>query len=746
MTCCGSATGLDNFVDRSREEIALASKALGGDLRQTTLSVPGIHCATCMQTIEKSLSRLKGVRTARANLTQRRVTVTWSEAGGTPDLVGALGALGYEANLPGEAEPEADKAQAHLVRALAVAGFCSMNIMLLAVSVWSGADPGTRHSFQIFSAALALPAVIYSGSSFYVSAFRALSNGRLNMDVPISAGVLLSFALSLYDALTNAAPAYFEAATSLLFVLLAGRLLDHLMRAKARSAVSALARLMPQGADVIADDGSVDHVALANVCPGARVLVPAGARVPTDGVVLKGRSEVDASMISGESRYRRVDVGDEVKGGEINRGNPFEFRALVAPSDSLLSQMTRLLAEAEDGRTRYRRLADRAAAFYAPVVHSLSALAFAVWLYATSDVHQALTIGIAVLVITCPCALGLAVPMVQVALARRLHDKGVLATDGTAFERLASIDTVVFDKTGTLTTGEPALSAGGYSGDDLAVAGSLAAHSTHPFSRALAKAAVKAGLAEVSFSHVEEVSGFGLEGHRAGAIYRLGRPGWAGGDGEFDHDAVVLSRDGVKLASFRFSERLRPGAAELVRSLRSDGFAVRILSGDSREAVALVASELCIEDHVAQMLPGEKVEAIRRLQAHGRKVLMVGDGVNDAAALKAADVSMAPSSASDIGRSAADFVFLSRNLSVVGESIVSSRRAMSLIRQNFALAALYNLASLPLAFAGYVTPLVAALAMSTSSLLVVLNSLRLALPVDRDRRDSPELLVAEART
>jgi Cu2+-exporting ATPase len=602
-----------------------------------------------------------------------------------------------------------------------------MNIMLFAVSVWAGADEGTRHAFQMFSAALAIPAVVYSGSSFYVSAWRALSARRLNMDVPISAGVLLSFALSLHDAVTNSAQAYFEAGTSLLFVLLAGRLLDHMMRRKARSAVTGLSRLMPQGADVVRDDGAIDHVPLSDIAPGAHLLVAAGARVPTDGAVLTGRSELDASMISGESRLRSVGIGDQVKAGEINRGSAFEFRADVAPGDSLLAEMGRLLAAAEDGRTLHRRLADRAAALYAPVVHTLSLLAFFVWLYWSGDIHRALTIAISVLVITCPCALGLAVPMVQVALTRRLYDNGVLALDGAAFERLAKVNTVVFDKTGTLTTGEPTLVVGGHSADDLDVAASLASHSKHPYSRAIKAARGPGGAGGLSFERVEEVSGYGLEGHCASGVYRLGRPDWAC-RAEGDDAGMVLGLDGIVRARFVFSETPALGAAALLRSLREDGIDVVMVSGDANPAVEKIAAELGIGRYRGEVLPDGKVEAVQSLQAVGKTVLMVGDGVNDAAALRSADVSMAPSTASDVGRASADFVFLDRNLSAVRETIVSSRKAMSLVRQNFALAAVYNLASLPLAFTGHVTPLVAALAMSTSSILVVLNSVRLVLP------------------
>lgn len=735
MTCCASSTAAIGSGHPERctpEEVALSSKALTDEMRQTTLSVPEMHCASCIRAIENALSAVDGVEAARANLSMRTVVVNWKgDCGSPPDLTGALSAAGYSSYLPTIDMGEEDRVHASLLRALAVAGFCSMNIMLLSVSVWAGADAGTRQAFHLLSAALALPAVIYSGSAFYASAWRALVHGRMNMDVPISAGVLLSFGLSLYDAASNAPQAYFEASTSLLFVLLGGRLLDHMMRRKAKSAVAGLARLMPQGANVVAADGSINYVPLNEVDAGSRLLVAVGSRVPTDGFVVEGRSELDSSLVTGESVWQPIDVGSEVRAGAINQGAPFVLTASVAPTDSLLSEMTRMLATAENARSHYRRLADRAAALYAPVVHSLSLLALIGWLYGSGDIHMALTIAITVLVITCPCALGIAVPMVQVVLARRLFDRGVMATDGSAFERLAEIDTIVFDKTGTLTTGEPKLlDREEIPEHALVIAGSMARLSRHPISKALSSAHSRSGLKVIAFDDTQELAGYGLEASVGSDIYRLGRPDWATDSkiattGELS--AVTLSRNGQPMANFTLGETLRPGAADLIRSLRSRQIDVRILSGDSASAVGRIANILGIEKFSAGLRPGDKVRAITELQGAGRKVLMVGDGINDAPALRAAHVSMAPSSGSDIGRSAADFVFLGDNLSVVGESLEGATMAMKLIRQNFALAVAYNIVSIPLALSGYVTPLIATVAMSSSSILVVANALRLSL-------------------
>ncbi|WP_018009694.1 cation-translocating P-type ATPase [Sinorhizobium medicae] len=742
MSCCSGiavpiTAGAGDKSARA-EEIRLASRDLGDGLRQTILMLPDVHCAACIAAVEGALRKIPGVELARVNLSSRRVTINWRGSDDeSPDFAAELAKIGYASHLAIEEDGQ-DPVLSSLLKALAVAGFSAMNIMILSVSVWSGADPATRHAFHLISAALALPAIVYSGRVFYRSAWEALRHGRTNMDVPISVGVLLAFALSVYDTLHNAAYAYFDASTSLLFVLLAGRTLDHLMRDRARSAVGALERLAPRGANVIRGDGAIDYVPLSEIKPGMHLLVAAGERVPVDGVVVKGASELDCSLVSGESAWKRAEPKSALQAGVMNVGNPLTLLATVSAEDSFLAEMTRMMEAAESGRSTYRRIADRAASLYAPVVHGVALLSMFGWFYGTGDLHKSVTIAVAVLIITCPCALGLAVPMVQVVAARRLFERGIMARDGSAFERLNDIDTVLFDKTGTLTLGEMRLvNAGDVQPRLLSLAATMARVSRHPASAAIALAGAGRHTSPVEFDSLEEVHGCGIEGRAGDAIYRLGRPSWASNATQVDlgtSSATVLSKDDETMAVFAFEQTVRPGARELVQTLRSAGVSVRILSGDRSAAVSSIAGQLDIEAFSAELLPDEKVEAIRALAAKGRKVLMIGDGLNDAPALAAAHVSIAPSSATDVGRSASDFVFLGQSLLAVRDIIQTAAMADVLIRQNFAMAIAYNVVSVPFAIAGLVTPLAAALAMSLSSIVVVGNALRLGAKVKKGPR------------
>lgn len=735
MSCCApgaeKALDLDKVVLAlpSNQEIRLASRSIGDDVRQTDLSVPAVHCAACIQTIETAIGKLDRVEGARVNLSTKRVSVRW-RGDEVPPFVASLRRMGYEAHL---FDPEADgrdKTLSELIRAVSVAGFAAGNIMLLSVSVWSGAQGATRDLFHWVSALIAVPALAFSGGIYFRSAWNALRHGRMNMDVPIAVGVSLAYAMSLYETINHGDHAYFDASVSLLFFLLIGRTLDHVMRERARTAVNGLARLAARGAMVLREDGSRDYLPVGEIEPGMQLLIAAGERVPVDGRIIGGASDLDCSLVSGESTPRNVAPGEPVQAGVLNLTGSLTVEATAAAKDSFLAEMVRLMEAAEGGRARYRRIADRVSALYAPVVHLTAFVTFLGWMAATGDWHRAITIAIAVLIITCPCALGLAVPIVQVVAARRLFESGVMIKDGSAMERLAGIDTALFDKTGTLTLGLPRLiNAPSIGPTMLAMAADMASHSRHPFSKAIAGFTGHTGRPRLE--SVGEHPGFGIEASTAGSTWRLGRRGWAGwtartgAEGKDGHGGTVLAKDGTIVASFFFEDALRADARAALELLNSAGVSVEMLSGDTEAACGEVAEALGIERFVPALLPSGKVEHIEALTRTGHKVLMVGDGLNDTPALGAAHVSIAPATAADIGRNAADFVFLRESLLAVPLAVDVSRKAGRLIRQNIAIAIAYNAVAVPIAILGHVTPLIAAVAMSASSLLVIGNALRL---------------------
>lgn len=710
----------------SADELSLASIALEGGERQVELSVPDIHCGGCIARIEAALGQVRGVTRARVNLSTKRVSVRW-RAAAPPPIIETLERLGFAAHIHGGFRDEHDPQRHELLRALAVAGFAAGNIMLLSIAVWSGADGMARDLFHWLSALIALPTLAYSGRVFFRSAWRGLRSGHVNMDAPISVGVLTAFGLSLYETIQHGAHAYFDASVSLLFFLLIGRTLDHFMREKARTAVNGLARLAARGAHVVETDGAERYLAVDDLRPGMILRIAPGERTPVNARIVSGQSDMDLSLISGESAPVVVRSGDSIWAGTLNLSGPLTARVTSEAKDSFLADMMRMMEEVEGERSVYRRVADRAARLYAPLVHLAALLTLAGWWMATGDAHRAITVAIAVLIITCPCALGLAVPMVHVVAARRMFEKGVMVKDGAALERLAEIDSVVFDKTGTLTLPEVKLArATADSETSIAIAAALARHSDHPYSRAIASANRNA---TADVSGIVEYPGAGIEALDGAGVVRLGRPAWATGDethgSGVDDDAVVLAEGGRCRARFEFESVPRPDAHAAIRELKRLGLGVEMLSGDHDGPARSLAASLDIP-YSARVVPGEKAAHVKAAAERGHKVLMVGDGLNDAPALMAAHVSMAPASAADVGRNAADFVFLRPSLGVVPETVFMARNAARIVRQNLALAALYNFIAVPIAVAGHVTPLIAAIAMSSSSLVVIANALRLS--------------------
>ncbi len=716
-----------------------AVRLSAGQPGHVDLVVPGLRCAGCIAKVEGALNGHPAVTAARVNLSTRRVAIDWDADAATPeDIVGVVEGLGYDAR-PFDAKAlkeDADPEGRFLIRSLAVAGFAAGNVMLLSVSVWSGADQATRDLFHWLSALIALPAVAYAGRPFFRSAFRALKAGHLNMDVPISLAVVLAAGMSLFETIGHGEDAYFDASVTLLFFLLSGRVLDHMMRARARSAVTQLLALSSSSAEVVHESGETEIVSIDRIEPGMTVLVAAGERVPTDGVIVDGASEADFSLVTGETVPERLVDGTKVLAGVLNLSAPVRVQVTATGEDTFLADVVRLMEAAEAGKARYMRLADRAARIYAPVVHIVAALAFVGWMFWTGgDWRVSAITAIAVLIITCPCALGLAVPAVQVVANGVLFRRGILVKDATALERLALADTFVFDKTGTLTRGEARMiDADTADMDALAVAAGLARESRHPLSRALVHAAAELGVTVADVENVTEHPGFGLEGQYGGNAVRLGSLDWCGyggseaRDGEDDATLALCLRLGEDApVRFSFEDSLKTDAADTINQLFGQKRSVAILSGDRPAVVAKVAAELKVDDFIASAKPGDKVSHIESLRADGRNVAMIGDGINDAPALAAGQVSMAPASASDVGRAAADYVFLGDRLDPVHTAFKVAKAARRVILQNFGIALVYNLIAVPVAVLGFASPLVAAIAMSLSSIVVIANALRLRL-------------------
>lgn len=691
-----------------------------GVLTDTRLTVPGMRCAGCIGKIERGLSEMEGVDSARVNLTARRVTVRHCDDVDEDRLIGALRGLGFEAqpsiaDYRGHDDPETRA----LLRALAVAGFGMMNIMLLSVSVWSGAVGPTRDLFHWLSALIALPVIAYSGRVFFRSAALALRQGRTNMDVPISIGVLLATALSLYETARGGEHAYFDGAVMLLFFLLAGRALDAAMRGRARAGIGALLGRMGRSASVVQPDGSTGRVRAEDLEPGMVMLVAAGEALAADGELQGGSAAIDNSMLTGEATPQKVGPGDIVHAGAINLLDPLRVRVTAVAQDTALAGIARLMDEAGQSRSSYVRIADRASRLYAPVVHTLAALAFGGWMIAGAGWHQSLVIAIAVLIITCPCAMGLAVPAAHVVASGALGRRGLLVKDGSALERLAEVDVALLDKTGTLTMGEPVPEVDGLDDEERSVALALAQHSRHPLSTGLARAMTSAGVVPARVTDVREVSGTGVTGKLGGATVAIERSALHSG-------SIALSlRINDTERTIIFEDRLRSDAPVAIAELRELGMLPQVVSGDGRGAVEAVSLQLGLAWQ-AQMTPAAKLAMLEALKREGRRPLMVGDGLNDGPALAAAHASIAPATASDASQQAADAVFLGENLLPVALAVRLARRTMAVVRQNFAFAIGYNILAVPLAVAGFVTPLVAAVAMSLSSFVVIGNSLRLA--------------------
>lgn len=694
---------------------------------ETRFAVPDMHCAGCIAKIERMLPQQPGISAARVNFSGKTVTVAHADDLAEPDILRAFDAIGFEAQpLHDAAAAERSASLKRLLRALGVAGFGAMNVMLLSVSVWSGMEGSSRHLFHWIEVLIAIPAIAYAGRPFFDSAYRALRARTTNMDVPISIGVLLATGMSLYETIVGGQHVWFDGALMLLAFLLAGRVLDEMMRSRAAIGAAALVRRTAPGAmrlDALGDSHWVEAEALR---VDDRLLVAAGERLAADGIIETGVSRFDLSLLTGESAPVAAGPGDVATAGTLNLDAPVTLRVTAVGEARAIAEIARLMEGASQSRSRFVRLADRAAGLYAPAVHLLAALSFGGWMLAGAGWHESLLVALAVLIITCPCALGLAVPVAQVVACSAMMRAGLLVKDGSALERLAQADEALLDKTGTLTLGRPvAEGIDAIPVDKRPIVRALAMASRHPLAIALRQALGGADVGPATLTDIVEKPGEGVEARFEGRSVAMRRPraDELGGAPD-DRAAVALDLSEGAPVIIRFADALRPGAAQALAELNALGLPGRIMSGDRQEAVAALSRTLGIAGQ-GDMRPTDKMALLETDIAAGRRPLMIGDGLNDGPALAAAHVSMAPASASDVGQQAADIVFLGDSLLGLPKAVRAARATMRVVRQNFVLAIGYNILAVPLAMAGKVTPLIAAIAMSTSSLIVIANSLRL---------------------
>lgn len=705
--------------------------------------VEGLHCPKCIREIEGTLGENDKIKNARVNLSTQRLAVEWKEAvkdtlQNSEEVISALEKIGFKA-FPFKttnAQLEGDKVGKSLLKAMAVAGFAAANVMLLSVAVWDGGEmnESTRSLMHWVSALIVLPAATYAGMPFYKSAWNALKGRRLNMDVPISLAVILTCGMSLFQTYLKATETYYDAAVMLLFFLLIGRFLDQKMRNHARSVAHNLMSYKESKATLLHEDGHTEEIATEMLVPNQIIQVIPGGKIPADGTVISGMSDIDTSLVTGETVPQKAEKDTEVFAGTINVNGTLNIKITSTTGNTLLDEIIELMETAEQGRAKYVRLADRAASIYAPLVHFLATATFLGWLLFSNVGWQGSLINaIAVLIITCPCALGLAVPVVQVVASSRLFKSGILVKAADGLERLAEVDTVIFDKTGTLTLGQPELA----NADDenvtpfnLELAAKLAKTSSHPLCRALIVACHDRDIPTIATeSEIHEEPGMGLKATVNNITVKLGNREWCGINQNYlpnnRYSELWLKAEGAKPVLFCFKDRMREDALDVVHWFLRRQLKVILLSGDRKDVVDEAAEELGLSRYKYECKPQEKIEIIELIKASGDKVLMIGDGINDAPALSAANVSISPSTAAEVSQNAADFIFQSQKLDSVVRAYQVSLNSRKLVFINFALAAIYNMIAVPFAAAGLLTPLIAAIAMSLSSIVVTANALRL---------------------
>ena len=707
-----------------------------GERREAALILEGIVCAACVWLNERHVKSLPGVIDFSVNYSTHRARVTWDNTRiRLSEILEAIAAIGYHAHPfdPGRQEQLYKQERTRALRRLAVAGLGMMQVMMLAVALYAGEaegmDAGLRQFLRWVSLLLTVPVIVYSARPFFASAWRDLKRRRPGMDVPVTLAISGAFLASAWHTVTGRGEIYFDSVTMFTFFLLAGRFLEMGARHRAGQAAEELVKLLPATAARLGPDGE-QRVPVADLKAGDRVLVRPGESVPADGRVVEGRSSVDESLLTGESRPCLRQPGDLLVGGTVNNESPLVMEIEKVGEETVLSAIVRLLDRAQSEKPSVARIADRVAGWFVAGLLLLAA-GVALWWWQHDPAH-AFAITLSVLVVTCPCALSLATPAAVTAATGALTRLGVLTTRGHALETLARATHMIFDKTGTLTEGRLTLTGVEVLGAldrerCLQLAAALEQASEHPIAAALRREAGEV----VAVEGLEATPGDGIEACIDGRRYRIGTAAFVAGlwgdtaDGTGLPGGVVLGDEQGLLAHFRFSDPLREQAREAISSLRELGLEIELLSGDEEEAVREVADRLDIEHARARCRPEDKLARIRELQSAGAVVAMVGDGVNDAPVLAAAQVSIAMGGGTQLAHASADMVLLSEQLAHLADAVRTSRRTLAVIRQNLGWALGYNLLAVPLAASGQIAPWMAAIGMSASSLVVVLNALRL---------------------
>lgn len=718
-------------------------RAESEQVREAALILEGIVCAACVWLSERHVNAVPGVLEFRVNYSTHRARVRWDERRTRlSEILAAIAAIGYLAHPfdPNRQEALQKRERSVALRRLAVAGLGSMQVMMLAVGLYVGDYQGMegwiRDFLRWICLVLTVPVVSYSAQPFYSAAWRDLRRRQPGMDVPVSLAIVAAFVASVWYTWQGGGEVYYDSVTMFVFFLLAGRFLEMTARHRAGMISEALVRMLPATATRLNPSDGEDVIPIAELAPGDRVLVRPGETIPADGSVLEGASSVDESLLTGESAPVPRHPGEALVGGAVNVESPLVMRVEKIGADTVLSAIVRLLDRAQSEKPRLALLADRIAAWFVAALLIVAAAVLLAW-WSLTDFDTAFRVTLSVLVVTCPCALSLATPTAIVAATGALTRLGLLTTRGHALETLARATHVIFDKTGTLTHGRPRVvgvePVGGLEARRcLALAAALERGSEHPVGRALVEVA---GASIPLATALRNTPGSGVEGWIEGRRYRVGQPAFVAALSgvmaaeRVDLDAastwVALGDESGLLAWLQLADTLRPGAAAVVTELQARGLTVELLSGDRPAAVAHVARQVAITQAAGGRSPQDKLERLRELQRQGGVVAMVGDGVNDAPVLAVAQVSLAMGGGTQLAHATADMILLSEKLEHLVRGVDMARRTLTIIRENFAWAIGYNLLALPLAAGGWLTPWMSAIGMSFSSLLVVVNALRL---------------------